>query len=399
MRSKFLSATACLRLRTSLPVVLLVTAAFLTGCAGEVAPEAETVNAAPIETRTVVPAASLLDELRIGTPRLTAVTGQLQVEGRVEADETRQARISSPVAGRITDLEVVEGQSVKRGDLIAVIRSTELAESQLDFLKAHSQRDLAAKSVERAKLLVDAGVIGSAELQRRESELLQAQAEYSSERDQLRVLGMSDERVTELLRTRHVNAVTEIFATISGTIMQRPVTPGQVVQPAEDICVIADLSNVWLIADVPEQSAGQLVAGKLMEAQIAALPDRRIAGKLSFVSAIVNPETRTIRARVDLPNPDGLYKPAMLASMTLQDLAETQLVIPSSAIVRENNEDFVFLQIRPGAFLLHRVRLGGEFGAVRVVESGLEPEDQLVLDGAFHLNNERKQQSLQGSAS
>ncbi len=251
--------------------------------------------------------------------------------------------------------------------------------------------------MERAKLLVEAGVIGSAELQRREADLQQAEAEFSSERDQLRVLGMSDDRVEQLLATRSVNAVTEIFANISGTVMDRPVTPGQIIQPAGEICTLADLSQVWLVADVPEQSAGQLAAGKLVEAEIAALPDRRIAGKLSFVSAIVSPETRTVRARMDLKNTDGLYKPSMLASLTLQDLAETQLVVPSTAVVRENNEDFVFLRISENSFLLHRVLLGSEFGSVRVVEDGLSPEDVIVVDGAFHLNNERKQQALQGS--
>jgi cobalt-zinc-cadmium efflux system membrane fusion protein len=376
---------------------ILAALLFSTGCAAEKVGEATTAKAATNDTRTVFAAHDLLEDLRVGNPRRTAVTGQLQVSGRVEADETRQARISSPVAGRITRLEIVEGQTVKRGDLIAIVRSTELAESQLHFLKANSQRDLARRSVERARLLVDAGVIGSAELQRREADLLQAEAEFSSERDQLRVLGMSDERVEELLRTRTVNAVTEIFAPISGTVMERAVTPGQVVQPAGEICILADLSQVWLVADVPEQSAGQLAAGKTVEAQIAAFADRKIVGKLSFVSAIVNPETRTVRARMDLRNEGGLFKPSMLASLTLQDLAETQLVIPSTAVVRENNEDFVFLRISNDSFLLHKVLLGGEFGAVRVVEDGLDTTDVIVLDGAFHLNNERKQQALQGS--
>ncbi len=388
-KTKGKAAALCLA-----PVLALLLSA---GCSVDKAAETATVNAAPMDTRTVVPTPDLLHDLQLGNPRRTAVTGQLQVAGRVEADETRQARISSPVGGRITRLEVVEGQTVKRGDLIAVVRSTELAESQLHLLKANSQRDLARRSVERAKLLVEAGVIGSAELQRREADFTQAEAEFSSERDQLRVLGMSDERVDELLRTRNVNAVTEIFATISGTVMERAVTPGQIIQPAGEICTLADLSQVWLVADVPEQSSGQLSAGKAVEAQIAAFADRRIVGKLSFVSAIVSPETRTVRARMDLRNEDGLFKPSMLASLTLQDLAETQLVIPSTALVRENNEDFVFLRISNDSFLLHKVLLGGEFGAVRVVEDGLDTTDVIVLDGAFHLNNERKQQALQGS--
>jgi cobalt-zinc-cadmium efflux system membrane fusion protein len=339
----------------------------------------------------------LLAELKIGEPRLTSVTGTLRVYGRVEADETRLARVSSPVTGRVIELEVVEGQRVKRGDLIAVIRSTELANAQSNYLKADSQRQLAQRAVDRAKRLLDAGVIGEAELQRREGEYIQIAAEFSASRDELRVLGMTDLAVARLQETRVVNAVSQVVASIDGTVMDRPVTLGQVVQAAESICILADLSHVWLVADVPEQTAGSLSVGKAVESEIAALPGEMIRGTLTFVSAIVNPETRTVRARMDLPNPEGRYKPAMLATLTLQDLAETQQVIPATAVVREANEEYLFVQITENRFLLRKVRLGGEFGSVRVLLEGLQEGEKIVLDGAFHLNNERKRAALQGS--
>lgn len=338
----------------------------------------------------------LLAELKIGEPRLTSVTGTLRVYGRVEADETRLARISSPVTGRVIELEVVEGQRVKRGDLIAVIRSTELANAQSNYLKADSQRQLAQRAVDRAKRLLDAGVIGEAELQRREGEYIQIAAEFSASRDELRVLGMTDQSVARLQETRVVNAVSQVVASIDGTVMDRPVTLGQVVQAAESICILADLSHVWLVADVPEQTAGSLSVGKAVESEIASLPGEMIRGTLTFVSAIVNPETRTVRARMDLPNPEGRYKPAMLATLTLQDLAETQQVIPATAVVREANEEYLFVQITENRFLLRKVRLGGEFGSVRVLLEGLHEGEKIVLDGAFHLNNERKRAALQG---
>lgn len=339
----------------------------------------------------------LLADLRIGEPRLTSVTGTLRVYGRVEADETRLARVSSPVTGRVIELEVVEGQRVRRGDLIAVIRSTELANAQSTYLKADSQRLLAQRAVDRAKRLLDAGVIGEAELQRREGELIQAAAEFSASRDELRVLGMTDEAVARLQYSRVVNAVSQVVASIDGTVMDRPVTLGQVVQAAGTICILADLSHVWLVADVPEQTAGTLSAGKAVEAEIAALPGEIIRGQLTFVSAIVNPETRTVRARMDLPNPSGRYKPAMLANLTLQDLPEMQQVIPATAVVRESNEEYLFVQVAEDRFLLRKVRLGGEFGNVRVLLEGLHEGEKIVLDGAFHLNNERKRSALRGN--
>lgn len=340
---------------------------------------------------------ALLGQVKIGEPRMTSVSGTLRVAGRVEADETRLARVSSPVTGRITELNVVEGQTVRRGELIAVIRSTDLADSQFNYLKSYSQQQLIQSAVGRAKRLLDAGVIGEAELQRREAELAQASAELSAARDQLRVLGMSDEAVAKLQSTRTVNAVSQVLASIDGTVMERPVTLGQVVNAAETVSVLADLSSVWLVADVPEQTAGTLSAGKALEAEIAALPGELIRGNLTFVSAIVNPQTRTVRARMNMPNKGGRLKPAMLATMTLQDLAETQLVIPGTAVVREGNEEYVFVQVSDRTFLLRKVTLGAQYGSVRVVTDGLREGEKIILDGAFHLNNERKRMALQGS--
>jgi cobalt-zinc-cadmium efflux system membrane fusion protein len=185
-------------------------------------------------------------------------------------------------------------------------------------------------------------------------------------------------------------------ASIDGMVLDRKVTIGQVVQPAEIAFVIADLSNVWLVADVPEQNAGNIVVGKEVEAEIPALPDLVLHGKLSFVSSRVNPDTRTVRTRMDVPNPRRKFKPAMLASMVLKDGVERQRVIPATAVVREGNEDHVFIQTDANTFVLREVTLGAEYDNTRVLMTGVEPGERIVLDGAFHLNNERKRLALQG---
>lgn len=369
---------------------------FLGSCGDAPAAKEATTAAPPRDDMAITAGAELLADLKIGEPRMTSVTGSVRVYGRVEADETRLARVSSPVTGRVAELEVIVGQKVKRGELIAVIRSAELANAQSAYLRADSQRQLAQRAVERAKLLLGAFVIGVAEVQRREAELVQAAATFSASRDELRVLGMEDEAVAQLSESRVVNAVSQVLASIDGTVMERPVTRGQVVQATEPICILADLSQVWLVADVPEQSSGTLAVGKELEAEVAAFPGEIIRGKLSFVSVVVNPETRTVRARMDLHNAAGRYKPSMLAMLTLQDLAEMQRVIPATAVVRENDEDHLFVQLSENRFHLRKVRLGGEHGNIRVLLEGVNEGEKIVLDGAFHLNNERKRAALQG---
>lgn len=363
------------------------------GTAGEAAGHPSPVPQDPLSIR-VSPA--LRAQLRVGQPAWENVSGNLNVAGRVEADETRLSRAGSPVAGRIAALEAVEGQKVARGQVLATLNSTDLADGQFGFLRAQSQELLAQRALARARQLVDAGVIGVAELQRREAEHAQYTVELATWRDRLRVMGMPPEAVAGLERTRAVNSLSQVVANIDGVILERKVTTGQIVQPADTLFVIADLSQIWLVADVPEQAAGLIQTGKALEAEIPALPGRIVHGRLSFVSAIVSPETRTVRVRMELPNPGLLYKPAMLANIRLQDRPERKLVIPATAVVREGNQDYVFLETKADEFLLRPVVLSVEFDDKRVVAEGVEPAQRIVLDGAFHLNNERKRASLHG---
>jgi cobalt-zinc-cadmium efflux system membrane fusion protein len=375
----------------------LAAALLLAGCGVKTPTEQKTQAATePRNPLEVTPSEDLLKQLKIGEAKYAAVAASLRIPGRIEADETRLAVVGAPMTARIVEMEVIEGQNVKRGQVLATLYSTELSDAQFNFLKAFSQQTLAQRAAERAKQLLAADVIGSAELQRRETELSQSNAEVSALRDQLKVLGMNADEIQKLEKTRVVNSRSEIVAQIDGTVLERRVTIGQVLQPAETAFILADLSSVWLVADVPEQVAGAIAVGKLVEAEVPALPGHPIRGKLSFVSATVNPETRTVTTRIDLPNPHRRFKPAMLATVILKDNAENARVIPSSAIVREGNDELVFAQTAPGAFILRPVTLGAEVDGNRVVTAGISAGEKVVLDGAFHLNNERKRMALQG---
>jgi cobalt-zinc-cadmium efflux system membrane fusion protein len=367
------------------------------GCEKAAAPEAKKEQPVAQDEFTVTASQDLMSLVKTGAPPVSTLEGSLEVSARIEANETRIARVSAPVAGRITDLDVVEGQNVKSGEVIAVITSTQLSEAQANYLRAQLARRQADRAVDRAKRLLAADVIGSAELQRREAELTQAVSDVNAARDQLLLLGMPEEALAELESTRTVKSISHVKATLEGTVLERPVTPGQVVQAAETICVLADLSSVWLIADVPEQAAGNVAVGKRLEAEIPSLPGFKINGRLSFVSSTVNRETRTVRIRMDVPNPQRKLKPAMLATVLVKDLPETHPVIPNAAVVRENNEDCVFVQTGPNKFRLRPVKLKPGTEKEKILVDGLAPTEQIALTGAFHLNTERKRQAIGGT--
>jgi cobalt-zinc-cadmium efflux system membrane fusion protein len=339
---------------------------------------------------------ALKENLKFGYPEMADVIGTLQVAARVQTNAKQIAHVGSPVKGRILKLLVFEGQHVTAGTVLATLHSTELSDTQFALVKAASQQNLAVAAEKRAEQLVHADVIGRAELERRGAELLQATTEADSYHTQLLGLGMTEAQIRRLETTHKLSADYPIIAPRTGTVLKREVTIGQVVQPADPAFTIADLSTVWIVANVPEEDAGQLQEGMQVEVRIPALPKQEITGRLSFVSPIVDPATRTVEVHMDVPNPKGLLKPDELASMTFTGQKERNLTVPTTAVVREENKDYVFVEIGPTKYVLREVTLGQEENDRRVVLSGVRQEERIVTDGASHLNNQRKQNAIKG---
>ncbi len=368
-------------------------AAALSGCKGKEAPSTAAVPADPM---LVTVQADFLKRLQISSAGEGETSETLRVPARVEVDEQRVARIGAAVTGRVTQIHATLGQQVQRGEHLATLHSAELSTAQLAYLKAMAQSELQRRAVERAKLLFASDVIGAAELQKRESELAQAQAEMQASEGQLNVLGMSASAIRTLASTRTVHSLSSITATLNGVVIERKVTPGQVVQPAVSLFTVADLSHVWLVAEVPEQQAGLIKKGEAAQAEIPALNGKRIAGRLIYVADTVNPDRRTVTVRMDVENPERLLKPEMLASMLIQGIPQRRLLVPAVAVVRENNKDHVFVQLDDKRFQLRPVILGQERNGYIPVQIGLKSGERIVTDGAFHLNNERKRKELEG---
>ncbi|HWU35235.1 MAG TPA: efflux RND transporter periplasmic adaptor subunit [Methylovorus sp.] len=378
--------------RASLLVLSLLMGMSLAGCkpAEEEKPVAEAVDPNIVE---LTP--SLQQQVKLATVGMSDIRETLRIPGSVQVDEQRMARIGASVTGRITDIDVVLGQDVKQGQVLATVNSTELAQNQLLYIKAMQQISLQTKAVERARLLLNADVISAAEVQRREAELSAAQAELNAARDQLMILGMSSGAIAQLSKSGQIHSFSSVSARLAGTIISRKVNLGQVVQPAEELFIVADLSHVWAVAEVPEQQVGLIQEGEEVMIEIPALNNRQFKGKLIYVGDIVNPQTRTVTVRTDLENADDTIKPDMLVSMVVQSLPTPKLAVPMQGIVRENDRDHVFVQISPNKFRLREVVLGPEFQGMATVESGVVAGDVVVADGAFHVNNERKRKELE----
>lgn len=314
----------------------------------------------------------------------------LRVTGKVEFDEQRVARIGSSVTGRVVEVIAIPGQEVEPGDTLARINSTELGQAQLAFLKARAADELAQRAFERARILYKEDVIAKADLQRRESEASTASAERRAMADQLHVLGMPQKQIDDLGRTGNVNSISAVTASIPGTVVERRIAQGQVVQPADGLFTVSDLSVVWVTAQVPEQEAYLLAPGQSMKIEVPALRNRLYEGQLVHVSELVSDDSRTVAARTTIENPDRQLKPGMLATMLISGTPVERPVVPASAVIREDGYDYVFIALSDHQYKLIIVRLGPESNGVRPVISGIEPGMRIVTEQAYHLNNERK---------
>ncbi|SDH63973.1 efflux RND transporter periplasmic adaptor subunit [Propionivibrio dicarboxylicus] len=375
--------------------IALTFALILAGC-GKQKP-GETGNTPPPDPNVVTAPETLNGVLKVAEVGTAPISDTLRVAGRVDFDEQHVARIGAPITGRVVELLAETGQAVTQGQPLARLHSVELGNAQLAYVKSSAQAKLQAQSAARARLLFDSDVIGAAELQRRESEYAIARAEQQAAADQLRVLGVGARELDTIAASGGINSVAPVIATLSGVVVERKVVKGLVVQPADALFTVADLSRVWVIAQVPEAESGAVHTGQTVEVEVPALGNVKRRAKLIFVSDIVHPETRTITVRTEMDNPDRELKPAMLATMLIQSRPQERLVVPTQAIVREENVDYVFVDEGERRYRLTRVRLRGDHQGVQIVEQGLRPGDRVVVEGAFHLNNERKRAELEGS--
>jgi len=330
--------------------------------------------------------------MKVGQAEIREV---LRIPGSIQVDEQRMAKIGAPVTGRITDIDAVLGQYVKQGQALATLNSTELAQNQLVYIKALQQIDLQSKAVERARVLLEADVISKAEVQRRESELSAAKADLNAAGDQLQVLGMTAQGVAKLSKTSQMHSFSTVTARISGTVISRKINLGQVVQPADELFIVADLSKVYAVAEVPERQIDLIEKGQEVDILIPSINEKPIKGKLVYVSDIVNPETRTVMVRSELSNLNREIKPDMLVSMLVQSKPIAKLSVPIKSIVRQNDKNYVFVQISANKYRLREVYVGDDFNGMLEIISGVEEGETIVTEGAFHLNNERKRKELE----
>lgn len=386
------------RLQAVLTVCALATLTVLAACGerkADTAPPAAAAKAASEDAALLKIPPGMAERFEVATLVEQSLETFKEVTGRIEANDRLVTRIGASVTGRVTEVLVEIGDPVRAGQALARVASPELAQAQMAYLRAHSGATLAERAVERARQLFQADVIGSAELQRREAELSLARAEQRAVQDQLRLLGLPPEALGQLQTQGVLHPHASVVSTLSGVVIERKVSNGQVAQPGDPLFTVADLSKVWVVGDAPEQTARSVQVGQRVDIEVPALGGRQLSGKIVYVGDTVSPETRTVPLRTQVDNPGRELKPQMLANMRIRGEVRRALVVPQEAVIREGERDHVYVQVADNSYRYTPVELGPAQQQLRPVLQGLVAGQSVVVRGAFHLHNERQRAQLQ----
>ncbi len=314
--------------------------------------------------------------------------------GTVTPNQHAMADITALVRGRVIDVYADLGQEVKAGSLLALLYSGELGMAQSAYLKAGAKLYVAERAYRRAQVLLKEKVIGLAESQRREGEMISTRAEKRESHDRLLLLGMTEEEIRKMDRDQTIRSYVPILAPFDGRVISRNLTKGEVVETTEKLFAVADLSEVWVLGNIPEKDIPFIHQegggpGQKIEILLNAYPNEVFHGKITYVGDVLEARTRTMNLRIEMSNPDRKLKPEMYATIRVYSEPEKNvLAVPEQAVQRERDRKFVFVQRNEDTFEVRDVTLGESNGEVVKVIDGLREGEKVVTAGAFVLKSE-----------
>ena len=325
-------------------------------------------------------------------------------EGKIAVDEDRSTPIFSPYAGRVTKLFVKPGDVVTQGQTLFTVEATDMVQAQNDFIsastalnKARSTLNLAQINDKRQRLLYEGKAVPLKEVQQAqgtldaaENDVRSADVALEASRNRLRILGKTDQEITEFQTKGTINPATPIYAPIGGTIVQRKVGPGQYVGSgaSDPVFVIGDLSTVWVVAYIRETEAPMVRIGQPIYFTVLAYPDRSFPAKISYVATALDPVTRRLLVRASVDNSAGVLKPEMFASVKiLTGEGETAIAVPRDAIIHEGERARVWVaRDHDTAIELRQIKVGLTNGSMVEVLDGLAPSDRVITKGSLFID-------------
>ena len=322
------------------------------------------------------------DEARragIQVQRLEPATPAETVElfGTVEVNQDRLVRVVPPVSGRLTKIDVSLGDAVRPGDRLAVIESSEGGEARAAYTQAQSELALSETNLRRISGLASAGSLARKEEVKARTDYEKARAALNAAASKLNAYGLQ-------LGGSGTGALT-LVAPLGGTVTEKAAVVGEQAQAHQALFSIGDLSSLWIQANLFERDLGRVSVRSAATVSVAAYPRKTFEGKLTYISSVLDRETRTAKARIEVANPAGELKPGMFATVSVAtEGGEPALLVPETALVLVQGQMTAFVAEGAG-FEPRPVEAGGQRGGKIIVSSGLEAGDEVVVAGAYAL--------------
>lgn len=319
----------------------------------------------------------------------TVQGADLSVPGVVEPDGYRQVEVTTLLGGTVMDVLVVPGGAVAPGQVVARLRSPELADEFQQWRTTLADREVVANRLTRVTRLAAIGAASRQELEQVQADEVRSAAEVEARRSRLLRLGVAEARLSAAAGADGLPDTFDVRATARGVVVDRVVNPGTNVEAGDRVITLAETTAVWVTASVYTPDLMRVRVGQAAEVVTDAFPGRTWAGRVTYIDPSLTPESRTARVRVELASPDGALRFGMLTRVTLHESPGTSVVtVPRSAIQWIGAVPVVYVQ-QPGGDVTSRPVTVRDDGGGRVtVTSGLAPKELVVVEGAFALRAE-----------
>lgn len=304
------------------------------------------------------------------------VNSQLVLPAHVMANPTQMVHIFPMISGRVLSLQILPGQEVRKGEKIGALQSTQAAQARSDFEKAKIEAARADLQLARAKELLAHDVMAQRDYDDLKALDETDHSELERARQALHLLGFNENDASDIV---------PILAPISGTVTEVGTGTGEMQRSLDNataIATIANIDSIWVVGDLYPRDLGDVHVGQPANITVNGYPDQVFHGKVDNISSAVDPTTLTMQVRVVLPNPGHRLKPDMYASMALTGPGRTAIVVPATAVIRNGNDVYVFVETAPGKYERRDVTLGTTQADSDEILHGLSDGDPVVTGGA-----------------
>lgn len=307
--------------------------------------------------------------IALDTVRPTKVLEQLKLSGQVDVDESKMIKVFPLVGGQVTDMKIELGDYVNKGDVLAILRSAEAAEIEKDIVGDASKVEITTKNMQVAEDMYKSGLLSEKDYVTAKSEQQKAKAEYERSKELYNIYSLEK------------NSHYVIRAPMSGFVVEKDVNAGTQLRSdnANSIFTISNLSNVWVLANVYESDIEKVNTGYPVSIQTVSHPDKIFKGKIDKIYNVIDPDSKVLKVRIKIDNPDYLLKPGMFATILVHhETDDTKLAVPANCVIFDNNKNYVVLYHDKCHIEIREVKVSDTVKGFTYIDGGLLKGDVVV---------------------